>query len=106
MHITGTVRLAVLVAEDGAVHELRLISGHPLLVKAMDAVKHWTWAPTSWRGESVRVATTVEITFSLGTSPGPPGRARPGKGVVYAETRPSPHPPDQPRREQTSVHAA
>ena len=47
-HIQGTVRLAVLIDETGTVDQLRLISGHPFLVKAaFDAVKQWRYRPDS-----------------------------------------------------------
>ena len=47
-HIQGTVRLAALIGEDGTVEQLRLISGHPFLVKAaFDAVKQWRYRPDS-----------------------------------------------------------
>jgi TonB family protein len=41
-HIQGTVRLAALIDDTGTVERLKLISGHPFLVKAaFDAVKQW-----------------------------------------------------------------
>lgn len=40
MRISGIVKFAVIVAKDGTVQNLRLISGHPLLVaSAAEAVK-------------------------------------------------------------------
>jgi TonB family protein len=85
-HISGTVKLAVLIGEDGTAERIRLISGHPLLVKAaMDAVKQWEYEPTLLNGVPVKVITTVDVHFTLG---------------------PSTDPPDQPGRKQAVVHAA
>ena len=46
--IEGVVKLAALIDENGEVERLRLISGHPLLVKAtFDAVKQWRFRPAT-----------------------------------------------------------
>ena len=85
-HITGTVKLAVLIGEFGTVEHIRLISGHPFLVPAaMDAVKKWEYETTRLDGLPVAVLTTVDIHFSLG---------------------PSTHPSNQPGRKQAVVHVA
>ena len=42
MSITGTVKLAVVVAPNGTVKSAKPVGGHPLLVNAaMDAMKQW-----------------------------------------------------------------
>ena len=67
--IQGVVRLQVLIGKDGVVEKLRLLSGHPFLVKAaMDAVKQWRYEPCRVMGESVAVTTTIDISFSLSPS--------------------------------------
>jgi protein TonB len=64
--IQGNVRLYVLIAKDGAVERIRLISGHPFLVQAaMDAVKQWQYRPTYRGGVPVRVVSTVDVHFTL-----------------------------------------
>jgi TonB family protein len=46
MSITGTVRLAVVVARDGTVTSSKAVGGHPVLVSAaMDAMKRWRFEP-------------------------------------------------------------
>ena len=46
MSITGTVRLAVVVAPNGQVKTAKAIGGHPILVNAaMDAMKQWRFEP-------------------------------------------------------------
>ena len=71
--IGGTVQLAVLLDEDGTVDAIRLISGHPFLVKAaIDAVKQWEYTATYWNGAPVRVATIISIHFGFGPWEYPP----------------------------------
>lgn len=66
-HIQGTVVLHAIIAKDGTVQELQLISGPPLLVRAaMDAVRQWRYQPTMLNGEPVEVDTTISVIFSLG----------------------------------------
>jgi TonB family protein len=64
--IQGTVRLHAIIGTDGHVEELEVISGHPLLVQAaMEAVRKWRYAPTTWNGQPVEVDTTIDFIFSL-----------------------------------------
>ena len=72
-HIQGTVRLAALIDENGIVERLRLISGHPFLVKAtFDAVKQWQYRPATYDGVPVAVVTIIDVNFSLGNGEPPP----------------------------------
>jgi len=65
-HVSGSVILKAIIGKDGLIHELQLVSGHPLLVgSAMDAVKQWRYHPYLLSGEPVEVETTVTVTFSL-----------------------------------------
>lgn len=64
--ISGTVRLHAIIAKDGTVQQLEVISGHPLLVQAaLDAVRQWRYRPTLLNGEPVEVDTTIDVIFSL-----------------------------------------
>ena len=64
--IQGTVRLQAVIAKDGSVVELQVLSGHPLLVQAaLDAVRQWRYHPTLLNGEPVEVVTTVDVIFTL-----------------------------------------
>jgi protein TonB len=70
MRIQGTVRLAAVIDEDGAVAALKLICGHPLLVNAaMDAVKHWRYRPAERNGKPVRAVIPVAVRFDLSYHP-------------------------------------
>jgi periplasmic protein TonB len=64
--ISGTVRLHAIIAKDGTIKQLEVISGHPLLVQAaLDAVRQWRYRPTLLNGEPVEVDTTIDVIFSL-----------------------------------------
>lgn len=59
MGISGTVRLAIVIAPNGTVKTTSAVGGHPLLLNAaMDAVKKWKFEPASETSTE-----TVEIKF-------------------------------------------
>jgi TonB family protein len=65
-HISGTVLLHALIAKDGTIEQLEVVSGPPLLLKsAMDAMRQWVYRPTLVNGEPVLVDTTISVVFSL-----------------------------------------
>jgi protein TonB len=65
--IQGTVLLQAVVAKDGTVQDLRVVSGHPLLVKAaMDAVKLWRYKPYRLNDQPVEADTEIIVNFTLG----------------------------------------
>ena len=64
--IQGVVRFRAIISKDGTIKDLSLISGHPLLAPAaMDAVKQWSYQPTTINGERVEVLTQIDVTFTL-----------------------------------------
>jgi periplasmic protein TonB len=64
--IQGTVRLHAVIARDGTVAQLEVVSGHPLLVQsALDAVRQWKYRPTLLNGVPVEVDTTIDVIYSL-----------------------------------------
>jgi TonB family protein len=68
--ITGTVLLHIILEKDGAVSQVEVVSGHPLLVQAaVDAVKQWKYQPTMLDGKPVEVDTTVNVIFVLSGVP-------------------------------------
>jgi TonB family protein len=70
--ITGTVRLHVVLATDGTVKQVELVSGHPLLAQAaIDAVRQWRYQQTFLNGEPVEIDTTIDMIFSLNTRAAP-----------------------------------
>lgn len=64
--ISGTVRFDVLIGTDGRVAGIRLVSGHPLLVPAVqEMVTQSVYRPTLQNGQPVEVQTQVEMNFEL-----------------------------------------
>ena len=64
--IQGVVRLRVILAKDGTISQMEVISGHPLLQQAaLDAVRQWVYQPTLLNGRPVEVDTTIDVIFQL-----------------------------------------
>jgi protein TonB len=64
--IQGDVILQAEISKDGAIENLRVISGHPMLAPAaIDAVKQWRYKPYFLNGEPVAVETQITVKFSL-----------------------------------------
>lgn len=65
-HIQGDVILQATIGKDGMIHNLKALSGHPVLVKAaMGAVEQWRYRPYILKGNPVEVETTIKILFHL-----------------------------------------
>jgi len=63
-HVEGAVTMSALIATDGSVGDLRVLSGNPLLVSAaLDAVKRWRYRPFLLNGKPVEGETTVVVNF-------------------------------------------
>lgn len=81
--VQGVVRLDAIIGKDGTIEDLKVISGHPLLVKAaLDAVQHWQYQPTFLNGEPVEVATEIDVNFSLADGAASTGLAEAGNPQV------------------------
>ena len=64
--IQGVVRIHALISKDGTIEDLKVVSGHPLLVlSALEAVKQWAYEPTLLNGEPVGVETDIDVNFTL-----------------------------------------
>ncbi len=51
MNLSGTVKVAVVVAPNGSVKEAKVVGGHPVLANAaLDAIRKWRFEPAA--GES------------------------------------------------------
>jgi periplasmic protein TonB len=62
----GTVRIQAVIARDGSIGNLQLVSGPPLLVAvALEAVRQWRYQPTLLNGEPVEVITEIDVNFTL-----------------------------------------
>jgi TonB family protein len=65
-HIQGVVELRVIVGEDGRVHALHIIKGHPMLATAAyNAVRQWEFKPYVENGKTLPVDTKETVTFSI-----------------------------------------
>jgi len=64
--IQGSVVLQAEISKDGAIQNLQLISGHPMLAPAaIEAVKQWRYKPYYLNGEPVAVETQITVNFTL-----------------------------------------
>ena len=62
--IQGQVQLHAIIARDGRVVSLNVISGSPLLVRsALDAVSQWRYRPYFLNGEAIEVETFITVNF-------------------------------------------
>jgi periplasmic protein TonB len=67
--VQGRVVLAAVISKDGAIENLRVIEGHPMLVNAaIEAVKQWRYRPYVLNNEPVEVETQVTVNFLLSGS--------------------------------------
>ncbi|HYM76797.1 MAG TPA: energy transducer TonB [Candidatus Dormibacteraeota bacterium] len=65
--IQGPVELAAVISKAGTIEDLRVISGHPMLVKAaLDAVSQWRYRPYILNGDVIEVDTRITVNFVLG----------------------------------------
>jgi protein TonB len=64
--IQGAVTLDVQIGEEGAVHNIVVVEGNPVLADAaVQAVRQWRYRPYSVDGRPVEMQTRVTIRFTL-----------------------------------------
>ncbi|MBI3473945.1 MAG: energy transducer TonB [Candidatus Solibacter usitatus] len=64
--VSGTVRLRVVISKEGAVRDLSVESGHPLLIDAAtDAVRKWVYQPWILDGQPIEINGTIDVIFKL-----------------------------------------
>jgi TonB family protein len=64
--VQGKVSLMAVIAKDGTVQSLEVVSGDPLLVpSALEAVKQWVYQPTLLNGQPVEVQTMIDVNYTL-----------------------------------------
>jgi len=65
-HLQGTVKLHAVIAKDGTIRMLRVLTGYCSLAEAaMKAVRQWRYSPTLLEGNPVEVDTTIEVIFQM-----------------------------------------
>ena len=64
--VEGTVVLGALIARNGAIQNLHVLSGNAMLQQAaVDAVRSWRYRPYLLSGDPVEVETTINVVFKL-----------------------------------------
>ena len=64
--VQGEVVLAAVISKEGTIENLRVIKGHPMLVRgAIEAVSRWRYRPYILNGEPVEVETQITVNFTL-----------------------------------------
>ena len=64
--VQGTVVLSAIISKAGTIENLRVLSGHPMLVAAaIEAVSQWRYRPYILNGEPIEVETQIVVSFSL-----------------------------------------
>jgi protein TonB len=67
--IQGSVVLQAVISKEGAIENLKVLTGHPMLVQsAIDAVRQWRYRPYILNGDPVEVETQITVNFSLAGS--------------------------------------
>jgi TonB family protein len=65
--IQGNVLLFVVIGKDDAVHDVRVIDGHPLLRQAsIDAVVRWRYKPVLLDGRPIDAQTVILVRYMIG----------------------------------------
>jgi len=64
--IQGDVVIDAVIDTSGNVVQMKVVSGHPLLISAaLEAVRHWRYQPTFLDEEPVSIELNVTIHFSM-----------------------------------------
>ncbi len=65
--VAGTVQLHAVIAKNGTIKDLQLVSGPEMLRQAaIDAVRTWRYRPYKLDNQPTEVETTVNVVFTLG----------------------------------------
>jgi TonB family protein len=63
---TGRVELHAIIATDGSIQSLEVVSGDPLFYQsALAAVQQWRYRPTILNGQAVEVDTQIVVVYTL-----------------------------------------
>jgi protein TonB len=66
IHREGQVELHAVIATDGTIQSLQVVSGDPLFLQsALDAVRQWRYHPTILNGQAVEIDTYITVIYSL-----------------------------------------
>jgi protein TonB len=63
---SGHVELRAVIATDGTIQSLQVVSGDPLFYKsALEAVRQWRYRPTVLNGEPVEIDTFITVIYNI-----------------------------------------
>jgi len=66
LHREGRVELHAIIATDGSIQALQVVSGDPLFYdSALAAVREWRYRPTYLDGQAVEVETQISVIYTL-----------------------------------------
>ncbi|HLW86624.1 MAG TPA: energy transducer TonB [Candidatus Sulfotelmatobacter sp.] len=69
MKVQGSVILQALISKDGAIQDLRVVSGPPILASAaQDAVRQWHFKPHYQGSEAVETQAKITVNFTISTN--------------------------------------
>jgi TonB family protein len=75
--VQGRVTAEVSLTETGAVKDVQLIHGHPMLGReTLEALKNWTFAPARCNGTPIPSGMIIEVTYTLSGESFPPSPPR------------------------------
>ncbi len=67
IHKEGQVELRAIIATDGTIQSLQVVSGDALFLRsAEDAVTQWRYRPTVLNGQPVEIETYITVIYTLG----------------------------------------
>jgi protein TonB len=65
--VQGPVEMAAVISKQGAIENLQVLSGNPMLIPAaLNAVQQWRYRPYVLNGDPIEVDTRITVTFVLG----------------------------------------
>lgn len=63
---SGKVELHAVIATDGSIQSLEVVSGDPLFIQsALDAVRQWRYRPTMLNGQPVEIDTFITVLYTV-----------------------------------------
>ena len=65
LHRSGRVELHAIIATDGKIQSLQVVSGDPMFIEsALDAVRQWRYKPTLLNGQPIEVDTFITVIYT------------------------------------------
>ena len=66
IHKEGRVELRAIIATDGSIQSLEVVSGDPMFYQsALDAVSQWHYKPTILNGQAVEIDTHITVLYAM-----------------------------------------